>query len=612
MNRSNQNFNISKTLFEIPEDCLIEIFLFLEPWEPYYQNLRLVCSEWKKNIDKSWTRVPWMIKTKNQTFEGFEKHISMCKNLKRLTWKSSSSNLIFILYLENLRNSITRLDFVGLDLSEHSINNFKKLKILGYYLCDIVECNMLDQLERVEFLTEDVYSSDKIRKNMKKKMHLYGLEYNYENENSEISDELKKKRIEALMKLEEVRLNFLNDKLEVFGESTLIKKMLTRNDIIGLRFCFERKYPFDNDFLFEVQTPEMARFLVNEVGLNPGLYGKDFLKDDLTPFLYTCSNILSQISSEEIASIFIESAKSEEERNKILYSTDESKNTAAHLALMKCIFTRFNTNLIKMLFDKYKFKVNLKNNNGEGYLHVLLKKVDFDDNAIDRIFLVEYLCKKGVDARATDNEGNLPLHLACQLDYSYSVTKVLINYGGKNTINQKNNSGKTPFQVLLQNEFFYPLQIELFVLNCPEVLEKDEKGDNILHIIFSKRGEFSEKILKQFPHLLKEQNNEGQTPFHVAALEGHMTLKLIKHIDNSVANLKDNNGRTILNCIACSKKHYTDDIIHKLVQKGCDPIIPDNDLNTPLHNTLKKKVFYKCFIMVRALLNYYSYETLTH
>lgn len=371
---------------ELAEDCLIEIFLYLEPWQPYYQNLRLVCKEWKNTIAKCWSRVSWMVRTRTQTKTGFAKHIAMCKNLKRLSWKSDFSDLRSILEMKNVGGSITRLDFVGVNTTKlHLTINKKwmmkhltKLKILGFYLCENYSYDVnqywWDALEKLELFTE--HESYLSRKPESDRIHMYGLLPAYGSDWGKDLEESKKKKYDALIKLEDdVRLDFVKDKLEVFHGYSLMEVMIINNDIHGLRFCLERNYPFHNDYLFEVRTTETAKFLVSEAGLNGGLKGINKYKR-ITPFLYTCSNIsILQRTPEGIASVMLEAAKTEEEKNKMLYATDQFKNTAAHMALMKRPSSHFHTNLIEMLFGKYKFKLDAKNNKGEGYLHVLLRSV---------------------------------------------------------------------------------------------------------------------------------------------------------------------------------------------------------------------------------------------
>lgn len=198
-----------------------------------------------------------------------------------------------------------------------------------------------------------------------------------------------------------------------------------------------------------------------------------------------------------------------------------------------------------------------------------------------KTLLADYLCEKGVDVISTDNEGNSPLHLACKLSenfYENKIIKTLILHGENNMIKQKNKAGKTPLRILLEEHDKLDLEIvESLVKKCPEALEKDEMDNNILHILFSKDCDFPRWIVKEFPHLLKEINKEGQTPLHIAALNGMFKPILVKYIDHSIANLKDNDGRTILNYIACSHECYDNKIIARLIKKvNCISILTNH------------------------------------
>jgi ankyrin repeat protein len=108
--------------------------------------------------------------------------------------------------------------------------------------------------------------------------------------------------------------------------------------------------------------------------------------------------------------------------------------------------------LIAGLLLEYDADPNAKNGEGRTPLHLLLEDEIPSDDSGQVVGLLESLLERGADANAqdTDIDKSTPLHQAIKLG-SYEVARILIKYGADP--NMKNDKGKTPLHLLLEQEY---------------------------------------------------------------------------------------------------------------------------------------------------------------
>ncbi|KAF3782681.1 Ankyrin repeat and death domain-containing protein 1B [Nymphaea thermarum] len=88
--------------------------------------------------------------------------------------------------------------------------------------------------------------------------------------------------------------------------------------------------------------------------------------------------------------------------------------------------------------------------------------------------------------------------------------------------------------------------LKQLILRDEHVLERSEKGNNILHIaaIYG-HVDFAREALNAKPDLSSELNEAGVSPLHLAASKGHLDLvKLFLAADPELSSLKDKHERT--------------------------------------------------------------------
>jgi ankyrin repeat protein len=199
--------------------------------------------------------------------------------------------------------------------------------------------------------------------------------------------------------------------------------------------------------------------------------------------------------------------------------------------------------------------INLRNPEGQTILHKASRRGD-----IDTIYRIS---KHGPDVNALDNNGSTPLDLAISDANSWRVEEVvrlLLEHGADT--NLRNGQGQTALHKASLRG--YPSIIYLIVYHGADVDAQDNDGSTPLHLMISKvsmdseasngseaseDSEYSEeyKVFVDFETLRKviglllkhgasvhRENNQGKTPFQVAAERGleEITGLLSMHIQS--------------------------------------------------------------------------------
>ena len=101
-----------------------------------------------------------------------------------------------------------------------------------------------------------------------------------------------------------------------------------------------------------------------------------------------------------------------------------------------------NKENMKLILDVDILDLNIKNKDGDSYLHYAIKNKNYN--------LIHNLIRKGIDLNIQNNLGNSPLHLAYELDDSVAIN-ILI----KNNINTKlkNKKGQIAEEINIKNNY---------------------------------------------------------------------------------------------------------------------------------------------------------------
>ena len=321
---------------------------------------------------------------------------------------------------------------------------------------------------------------------------------------------------------------------------------------------------------------------------------------------------------------------------------DEAGNTSLHMACQNG-----STDMVQYLVEERKCDVNVPNNKGELPMHLACKhkydkeivrlvSLDCDVNRRDEagntplleavqnhnIDSVTFLVKeRRCDVNVPNNKGELPLHLACKLEYCKGIVR-LVSVGCD--VNRQDEAGNTPLHMALQkgstdivqylaeerkcdfnvanNKGELPLHlackhrcgqkiVRLVSLGC-DVNRQDEAGNTPLHIACQNSSIDSVTCLvEEMKCDLNVANSKGQLPLHLACkylnlsiVQNHTVTFLVK--ERCDVNVSNSKGELPL-YLAC-KHEYGKEMV-RLVSVGCDVNIQDDAGNTPLHIACMQK-----------------------
>jgi len=143
-------------------------------------------------------------------------------------------------------------------------------------------------------------------------------------------------------------------------------------------------------------------------------------------------------------------------------------------------------------------------------LHFYCSPADNDDEGIsyDTLDLnaVKFLVERNPESvYASDNNGQTPVHLICERpnDGNIAVLNYLVQ-AYPQTLRAQDGNGHTPLQVLLSSE--------------AAVRWRESFGQNPLHVLVQHgvTKVLLEALLKESPELVRETDNDGRLPLHIA------------------------------------------------------------------------------------------------
>lgn len=197
------------------------------------------------------------------------------------------------------------------------------------------------------------------------------------------------------------------------------------------------------------------------------------------------------------------------------------------------------------------------------------------------------------DLEKKDDEGNTPLYYACAKNNINTIEMLIKKYKVK--LDDPNKDGNIPlFEAVQHNKIEI---LKLFKENTtPEKWQKmctqykNKKDESLLFLICKKGNrEQADYILEQFPDLKNTQNNEGQTPLHVAITNKNSDIISILLDSNVDLQKKDTYGNT-----SAMRALKDNDIktVKSIIEKEPTVLnIPNNDKETPLKIAFEKKQY---------------------
>lgn len=226
-----------------------------------------------------------------------------------------------------------------------------------------------------------------------------------------------------------------------------------------------------------------------------------------TPFLEACKN-----NAYDSCLILIEHGANR-------FAVDRYGNTALHLLRLNMLDERaraYALRVFKILTEDTK-KINAKNLSGETALHCASIGKDMTK--------IEHLLRAGADRDSTDNTGQTAMHYCVESDF-VSGCEALVEWGANILI--KDMKGLAPLHCAVSNLAIRTYKFLL--LKGANVHDRTFEGNTALHLIPGGCSEIAStdddsytqeefcRLLFKKDASLNAQNNDGNTPLHMAVL----------------------------------------------------------------------------------------------
>ena len=204
--------------------------------------------------------------------------------------------------------------------------------------------------------------------------------------------------------------------------------------------------------------------------------------------------------------------------------------------------------------------------------------------AIKNLLQAQYYAKQSL----INAEGDTVLHIAC-VSGRLDVVQFLVN-DMKFDINCKNGRKSTPLHVAIE---WGSIEVAKFLLDNGCVIDiANDLGQTPLYFaVMHRRVDLCQFLINKNVNVNVQATDSKETPLHLACCYNSATLAtlLLECVQQRCQNVVDAYGDTPL-FNACRVDSIELQIIHLLVEKGCDPFIVNNTTKeTPFHIACRKK-----------------------
>jgi len=226
---------------------------------------------------------------------------------------------------------------------------------------------------------------------------------------------------------------------------------------------------------------------------------------------------------------------------------------------MDIAFNQKSYDVFKTIIEYGNIDFNIENTNGDSFLMTIIKSNKFSNS--EKLILIVYLIKKGVNINFLDKNGNIPLEYASHSDLS--IYNLLRKNGAYSTFNNENNSF---LDELVQSEKYDLLdiicnsdsgyEIKELKFNSYSLLMRNNKCDLLKKIIINSTQNFNIDM--------KNEEN-GNTLLHEAIYNNN--IDIIQFLIDYGANkyIKNNDGENAIN-YNLNKNHGNKNHISKILE----------------------------------------------
>ena len=230
--------------------------------------------------------------------------------------------------------------------------------------------------------------------------------------------------------------------------------------------------------------------------------------------------------------------------------------------------------------------VHARASDGDSALHIALQCFSDDDK--ETLEAVKVLVGYGCDPLGANSHGNTPLHIAVEQGH-ISAAQYLLTLGAP-----------LPPDILVTFNRDWSCwstapMIRFLVKNGVDVHAYASDGESVLHMAlqcFNGDGDVLDavKLLVGYDCDSLEANSRGETPLHVAAERGYVSVARYLITQGASVLTKASNGDTALHFATNSVYPYGEDedgraleAVKFFVRCGCELTAPNDDGETPLH-----------------------------